>query len=121
MGIAVVAALVTGIIIARLPPPLSGRSVDTGTAVLAAFAGEMVPFIGAALLLHAAFDSRGSASRTYFVTASPMLSIAFTIVGVLVTVAMITSSVQGGSGRGANLDLYGRTRQTSLDEPPGEP
>jgi hypothetical protein len=33
---------------------------------------------------------------------------------------MITSSVQNGSGRGPNLDLCSRARQTGLDEPPAD-
>jgi hypothetical protein len=118
MGIAVAAALVTGLVIARLLPLLSGCRVDAGTAIVAAFAGEMVPFIGATVLTHAALDERGQVSWTYFATASPIVSLAFTAIGVLVTVWMITSSVQNGSGRGPNLDLYSRARQTGLDEPP---
>jgi hypothetical protein len=120
MGIAVAAALVTGLVTAKLLPVLSGARVDVGTAVLASFAGEMVPFIGAVALTHAAFDQRGQTSWTFFATASPMVSLVFTVLGVLVTVWMITSSAQGGSGRGANLDLYSRARQMSLDEPPGD-
>ncbi len=118
LGIAVVAALVTGAVLAWLLPTLSDCRVDIGTAVLAAFAGEMVPFIGAALFTREAIDARGSTSWAYFAGASPMFSIALSVFGVLVTVWMIASSIQGGSGRGANLDLYSRARQTSLDEPP---
>jgi hypothetical protein len=118
MGIAIAAALVTGLVTAWLLPTLSGCRVSVGTAVLAAFAGEMVPFIGATLLTHAALDSRGNTSWTYFASASPMLGLALSLVGVLVTVWMITSSLEGGTSRGARIDLYSRARQTSLDEPP---
>jgi hypothetical protein len=120
MGIAFAAAIVTGLVTARLMPLLSGCRVDVGTAMLAAFAGEMVPFIGATIFTHAAFASRGDTSWSVFAGASPIVSLAFTAIGVLVTVWMITSSTQGGTSRGPNLDLYSRARQTSLDEPPSE-
>lgn len=120
MGVAVAAALVTGLVTAKLLPPLSGCRVDVGTAVLAAFAGEMVPFIGATVFTDAAFDSRGETAWSVFATASPIVSLGFTVLGVLVTVWIITSSAQAGTGRGPNLDLYSRARQSSLDEPPSE-
>jgi hypothetical protein len=120
MGIAVAASLVTGLVTARLLPLLSGARVDLGTAVLASFAGEMVPFIGATIFTRTALDERGQTSWTYFATASPVLSVVLTALGVLVTVWMITSSAQGGSRRGANIDLYARARRTSLEDPPGD-
>jgi hypothetical protein len=118
IGVAVVAAVVTGLVTAGLLPPFSGRRVGIGTAVLASFAGEMIPFIGATLFTHAALSSRGYASWTFFATASPLLGLGLTALGIVVTVWMIQSSVVGGSPRGPRYDLYSRARQNSLDEPP---
>src|SRR6185437_16546893 len=48
--VTVLSAAVIGLLMTGLLPALSGCRVGVGTAVLAAFAGQMVPFIGGALL-----------------------------------------------------------------------
>jgi hypothetical protein len=52
---------VIGLVMTGLLPALSGCRVGLGTAVLASFAGQMVPFIGGALLTHALLSSRSGA------------------------------------------------------------
>jgi hypothetical protein len=101
-------------------PALSGCRVSLGTAVLASFVGQMVPFIGGALLTHALLSSRsGAYSLTLMTTATPLVALGLTVLGIAVTAWMVQSSSSGGgSGRGPRYDLYGRARQTSLDEPP---
>jgi hypothetical protein len=118
--LSIVSAGVIGIVMTGLLPALSGCRVSLGTAVLASFAGEMVPFIGGALLTHALLSSRdGAYSLTLMTTATPLVALALTALGIAVTAWMVQSSSSvGGSGRGPRYDLYSRARQSSLDEPP---
>ena len=86
--------------------------------MLAAFVGQMVPFIGGALFTNALLSSRqGAYWLTLMMTATPLVSLGLTALGIAVTAWMVQSST-GGAGRGPNDDLYGRARQTSLDDPP---
>jgi len=118
--VTVISAAVIGLVMMGLLPALSGCRVSLGTAMLAAFAGQMVPFIGGAVFTNALLSSRqGAYSLTLMMTATPLVSLGLTALGVAVTAWMVQSSSAGsGSGRGANYDLYGRARQTSLDDPP---
>jgi hypothetical protein len=119
--IACAGAVVTGVVTALLLPYMSGCTVAIGTAVLASFVGELVPFVGSAVFMRAALDSHGYSSFTLLAGVSPLLGLGLSAVGVLLTVWMIQSSTTiGGSRRGPNIDLYSRARQTSLDEPPSE-
>jgi hypothetical protein len=118
--LSIVSAGVIGLVMTGLLPALSGCRVGLGTAVLASFAGQMVPFIGGALLTHALLSSRsGAYSLTLMTTATPLVALGLTVLGIAVTAWMVQSSSTGGSsGRGPRYDLYSRARQTSLDEPP---
>jgi hypothetical protein len=118
--LSVVSAGVIGLVMTGLLPALSGCRVSLGTAVLASFAGEMVPFIGGAVLTHALLSSRdGAYSLTLMTTATPLVALGLTVLGIAVTAWIVqSSSPGGGSGRGPRYDLYSRGRQTSLDEPP---
>jgi hypothetical protein len=80
----------------------------------------MVPFIGGALVTHALLSSRqGAASLTLMTTATPLVGLGLSVLGIVVTAWMVQSSSGGaGSGGGPRYDLYSRARQTSLDEPP---
>ena len=118
--VTVISAAVIGLVLTGLLPALSGRRVGIGTAVFAAFAGQMVPFIGGALLTNALLSSRqGAYSLTLMMTATPLVSVGLTALGIAVT-AWIVQSSTGGSGRGPDpdYDLYSRARRSSLDEPP---
>jgi hypothetical protein len=118
--LSIVSAGVIGLVMTGLLPALSGCRVSLGTAVLASFAGQMVPFIGGALLTHALLSSRsGAYSLTLMTTATPLVALGLTVLGIAVTAWMVQSSSDGGgAGRGPRYDLYSRARQTSLDEPP---
>jgi hypothetical protein len=80
----------------------------------------MVPFIGGALLTHSLLSSRdGAYSITLMTTATPLVALGLTVLGIAVTAWMVGSSSDGGgSGRGPRYDLYGRARRSSLDDPP---
>jgi hypothetical protein len=118
--LSVVSAGVIGLVMTGLLPALSGCRVSLGTAVLAAFVGQMVPFIGGALLTHALLSSRsGAYSLTLMTTATPLVALGLTVLGIAVTAWIVSSSSGGGSGRGPRPDLNSRARQTSLDDPPG--
>jgi len=80
----------------------------------------MVPFIGGALFTNALLSSRhGAYSLTLMMTATPLVSLGLTALGITVTAWMVQASAGGaGSGGGPDYDLYSRARQTSLDEPP---
>lgn len=118
--VTLVSTVVIGLVMTGLLPALSGCRVSVGTAILASFAGQMVPFIGGALLTHALLSSRqGAASLTLMTTATPLAGLGLSVLGIVVTAWMVQSSAGGGdSGRGPRYDLYSRARQTSLDEPP---
>jgi hypothetical protein len=118
--LSIVSAGVIGLVMTGLLPARSGCRVSLGTAVLASFLGQMVPFIGGALLTHALLSSRsGAYSLTLMTTATPLVALGLTVLGIAVTAWMVQSSSSGGgSGRGPRYDLYGRARQTSLDGPP---
>ena len=114
--VTVLSAAVIGLVMTGLLPALSGCRVGIGTAMLAAFAGQMVPFIGGALLTHALLSSgSGAYSFTLMTTATPLVALGLTMLGIAVTAWMVqSSSTGGGSGRGPRYDLYTRARQ---DEP----
>jgi hypothetical protein len=118
--LSIVSAAVIGLVMTGLLPALSGCRVTLGTAVLASFAGEMVPFIGGAVLTHALLSSHdGAYSLTLMTTATPLVALGLTVLGIAVTALMVqSSSAGGGSGSGPRYDLYSRARQTTLDEPP---
>jgi hypothetical protein len=87
----VVAALVTGLAISTLLPSISGRTVGLGNAVLAAFAGSMVPLIaGIVLIGSAAHASPGS--LLIVAGAGLFVSIAMQILGVAVTTWMVSAA-----------------------------
>jgi hypothetical protein len=118
--LSIVSAGVIGLVMTGLLPALSGCRVGLGTAVLASFVGQMVPFIGGALLTHALLSSRdGAYSITLMTTATPLVALGLTVLGIAVTAWMVSSSSGGGSGGGPRYDLYSRARRTSLDDPPG--
>jgi hypothetical protein len=116
----IVSTVVIGLVLTGLLPALSGCRVSLGTALLASLAGQMVPFIGGALVTHALLSSRqGAASLTLMTTATPLAALGLSVLGIVVTAWMVQSSSGGaGSGGGPRYDLYSRARQTSLDEPP---
>ena len=117
--LSIVSAGVIGLVMTGLLPALSSCRVSLGTAVLASFAGQMVPFIGGALLTHALLSSGGAYSFTLMTTATPVVALGLTVLGIAVTAWIVqTSSSGGGSGGGPRYDLYSRARRTSLDEPP---
>ncbi len=117
--LSVVSAAAIGLVMTGLLPALSGCRVGLGTAVLASFVGQMVPFVGGALVTHALLSSRdGAYSITLMTTATPLVALGLTILGIAVTAWIVQSSSDGGgSGRGPRYDLYGRARRTSLDDP----
>jgi hypothetical protein len=82
-------ALVMGIAICLLLPKMSSRRIGLGNAVLAAFAGAMVPVIAALALVS---DAGSHASDAFFVAGASFVSIAFTILGVAVTTWMVGSA-----------------------------
>jgi hypothetical protein len=118
--LSVVSAAVIGLVMTGLLPALSGCRVGLGTAVLASFVGQMVPFVGGALVTHALLSSRdGAYSITLMTTATPLVALGLTVLGIAVTAWIVQSSSDGGGpGRGPRYDLYGRARRTSLDDPP---
>jgi hypothetical protein len=118
--LSIVSAGVIGLVMTGLLPALSGCRVGLGTAVLASFVGQMVPFVGGALLTHALLSSRdGAYSITLMTTATPLVALGLTVLGIAVTAWMVGSSSDGGgSGRGPRYDLYGRARRSSLDDSP---
>jgi hypothetical protein len=68
---------------------MSSRRIGLGNAVLAAFAGAMVPVIAALALVS---DAGSHASDAFFVAGASFVSIAFTILGVAVTTWMVGSA-----------------------------
>jgi hypothetical protein len=61
----------------------------------------------------------GAYSLTLMTTATPLVALGLTVLGIAVTAWMVqSSSPGGGSSRGPRYDLYSRARQSSLDEPP---
>jgi hypothetical protein len=118
--VSVLAAAVIGLVMTGLLPALSGVRVSLGTAMLAAFAGQMVPFIGGALFTNALLShQQGASSLTLMMTATPLVSLGLTALGIAITAWIVQSSwAGGGSGIGPRYDLYSRARQTSLDDPP---
>jgi FdhD protein len=67
----------------------------------------MVPFIGGALLTHALLSSgSGAYSFTLMTTATPLVALGLTVLGIAVTAWMVqSSSTGGGSGRGPRAAL----------------
>jgi hypothetical protein len=67
----------------------------------------MVPFIGGALLTHALLSSgSGAYSFTLMTTATPLVALRLTVLGIAVTAWMVqSSSTGGGSGRGPRAAL----------------
>jgi len=81
--VTVLSAAVIGLAMTGLLPALSGCRVGIGTAMLAAFAGQMVPFIGGALFTNALIPSRqGAYSLTLMMTATPLVSLGLTALGI---------------------------------------
>jgi hypothetical protein len=58
--VTLISALVTGAVIVALLPALSGCNVSMGTAILASFIGQLIPFVGGLLISHAVTDNRSA-------------------------------------------------------------
>ena len=115
--VTLVSALVTGAVIVALLPALSGCSVSMGTAILASFVGQLIPFVGGLLISHAVTDNRSATMYLpLYGTAGPLLSIALTFGGIAATAWMIQSSTMIGSGRGPRYELYAKARRESIDD-----
>ena len=94
-----------------------GVPCHAGTAIVASFVGQLIPFIGGLLISHAVTDN-GSATMylPLYGTAAPLLSLALTVAGIAATAWMIQSSTMIGSGRGPRYELYAKARRESLDD-----
>jgi hypothetical protein len=116
-AVTLISAVVTGAVTVALLPALSGCHVTAGTAIVASFVGDLIPFIGGLLISHAVTDS-GSATMylPLYGTAAPLLSLALTVAGIAATAWMIQSSTMIGSGRGPRYELYAKARRESLDD-----
>jgi hypothetical protein len=105
-----------GVALVLLVPRLSGVAVSPGTALLAALAGEAIPFAGSLLFVHAASSSGQSpGALAVYGSMSPFLSLGLTVVGVMATVWIIGSAAGPGGGK-PRYDLYGEASRQSLDE-----
>ncbi len=115
--VTLIGALVTGALMVALLPPLSGCHVSIGNAILAAFVGSLIPFVGGVLISHAV-TSNPSASMylPLYGAAGAFLSLGLTAAGIAASVWMIQSSTGIGSGRGPRYDLYGKARRESIDD-----
>ena len=82
-------AAIMGLAIKFLLPRMSSRSVGLGNAIMAAFAGGMVPLI-AGLALTSGAGSH--AVDVFFVAGISFISIAFAMLGVAVTAWMVDTS-----------------------------
>jgi hypothetical protein len=114
----VVGVLVTGLVTYMLLPRLSGVTVGVGTAMLATFAGQLVPLIGM-LAFARALAGGADPSRTLllFGGMSPFVALALNVAGIALTAWMLaTSSVSSGRSVGARYDLYNRAYRESLDD-----
>lgn len=92
---AVIGALVTGLAITLLLPTISGRRVGLGNAVLAAFAGAMIPLIAGRLVVGSAAHA---SARTIVAVAGAgvALTLLTQILGIAVTAWMVSSSSSQG-------------------------
>ena len=96
-------AAITGLAIKFLLPRMSSRTVGIGNAIMAAFAGGMVPLI-AGLALTSGAGSH--AVDVFFVAGISFISIASAILGVAVTAWMVeTSSDELERWRGATVPV----------------
>ena len=82
-------AAIMGLAICLLLPRISSRRVGLGNAIMAAFAGAMVPLIAALALVS---DAGSHATDGIFVAGASFVSIAFAILGIAVTAWMVGSS-----------------------------
>ena len=82
-------AAIMGLAICLLLPRMSGRRIGLGNAVMAAFAGSMVPLIAELALVS---DAGSHATDAFFVAGASFVSIAFAILGIAVTAWMAGSS-----------------------------
>jgi hypothetical protein len=82
-------AAMMGLAICLLLPRISSRRVGLGNAIMAAFAGAMVPLIAALALVS---DAGSQATDGIFVAGASFVSIAFAILGIAVTTWMVASS-----------------------------
>ena len=117
LAVTLIGAVVTGAVTAALLPALSACRVSIGTAILATFVGQLIPFVGGLLVSHAV--TRTPSASMYlplYGTAGPLLALGLTVAGIAATVWMIQSSTLVGSGRGPRYELYGKARRESLDD-----
>ena len=113
-----VGVAITGIVTYMLLPRLSSVTVALGAAMLATFAGQLVPLIGMLAFARAVAGSP-EASQTLLVYGgmSPFLALALNVGGIALTAWMLsTSSVSGSHGGGARYDLYNRAYRESIDD-----
>lgn len=82
-------AAIMGLAVRLLLPRMSSRTVGLGNAIMAAFAGGMVPLIAALALVSGAGSH---AADVFFVAGSSFVAIAFAILGVAVTAWMVETS-----------------------------
>ncbi len=113
-----VGVLVTGLVTYMLLPRLSGVTVGVGTAMLATFAGQLVPLIGMLAFVRAvAGGTDPSRTLLLFGGMSPFVALALNVAGIALTAWMLaTSSVSSGQIVGARYDLYNRAYRQSLDD-----
>ncbi len=92
---AVVGALVTGLAITLLLPSISGRRVGLGNAILAAFAGAMIPLIAGRVVVGSAAHA---SARTIVAVAGAgvAMTLLTQILGIAVTAWMVSSSSSEG-------------------------
>jgi hypothetical protein len=92
---AVIGALVTGLAITLLLPSISGRRVGLGNAILAAFAGAMLPLITGLVIVGSAARA-SSGSIVAVAGAGVLLTLLVQILGIAVTAWMVSSSSADG-------------------------
>jgi hypothetical protein len=85
----VLSAFTIGVAICLLLPRLSSRRIGLGNAIMAAFAGAMVPLIATLALVS---DAGAHATDAFFVAGAGFVSIAFAILGIAITTWMVGSS-----------------------------
>jgi hypothetical protein len=101
---AVLGALVTGLAITLLLPSISGRRIGLGNAILAAFAGAMIPLITGLVIVGSAAHA-SSGSIVAIAGAGVALTLITQILGIGVTAWMVSSSsADGERWRGRPVD-----------------
>ena len=88
---AVIGALVTGLAITLLLPRISARRVGLGNAILAAFAGAMLPLIAGLVVIGSAVHA-SSGSVVAVAGAGIAITLLMQIAGIAVTAWMVSSS-----------------------------